>query len=280
MRIFLLISLLFVSIKALAQINIVASIKPIHSIASAITQNVGKVDVLLDTQQSAHFFHLKPSQMALINRADLVIAVHPKLEEGLDKALKSLNPGKLLYVVNNDASSTINQKKINYHAWLNVDNMQQFAYQLTSKLSALYPDKKSIFLKNFEQLKYRLQQLKAHNKQQLNQLNNAALISYSNALDPYIDSMGLNHIGSVVDNHHQKLSVKTMLKARKLIKANKARCLVSTKEISSKRTQAIAEGFNIRHAHIDIIGFEFDKGAQLYFKLINAITAEVKSCLQ
>lgn len=278
MRLLLLISLLFVSIKAIAQINIVTSIKPLHSIASAIIQDAGKVDVLLNTQQSAHYFHIKPSQMSLINHADLVIAVHPKLEQSIDKVLKTLNPNKLLYVI--DPSPKTHQANTNYHAWLDIEKMQQFAHQLTTKLSILFPDKQSIFLKNFKQLKHQLQQLKIYNKQQLSKLSSTPLINYSSALNPYIDSMELNHVGSVVDNHHQKLSIKTMLKARQLIKAKNARCLASTQEIPLKRTQAITDSLNVKRTHIDIIGFELEKGAQLYFELINRITAQVKSCLQ
>ena len=279
MRLLLLISLLFVSIKAIAQINIVTSIKPLHSIASAIIQDAGKVDVLLNTQQSAHYFHIKPSQMSLINNADLVIAVHPRLEQSIDKVLKNLNPTKLLYVVD-DLSPTTHPINTNYHVWLDIDAMQQFSHQLTTKLSMLFPDKQSIFLKNFKQLKHQLQQLKIYNKQQLSKLSSTPLISYSSALNPYIDSMELNHVGSVVDNHHQKLSIKTMLKARQLIKAKNARCLASTQEIPLKRTQAITDSLNVKRTHIDIIGFELEKGAQLYFELINRITAQVKSCLQ
>ena len=279
MRIFLLISLLFVSIKAIAQISIVASIKPLHSIASMITQDVGRVDVLLNTQQSAHYFHIKPSQMSLINNADLVIAVHPKMEQSIDKVLKNLNSAKLLYVVD-DASPTTRPINTNYHVWLDIDAMQQFAHQLTTKLSMLFPDKQSIFLKNFDQLKHQLQQLKTHNKQQLSQSSARALMSYSNALSPYINAMELNHVGSVVDNHHQKLSIKTMLTARQLIKKKNVRCLVSTQEIPAKRTRAISESFKIKQARIDITGFNLEQGSRLYFELINRITAQVKLCLQ
>jgi zinc transport system substrate-binding protein len=37
--------------------------------------------------QSPHNFHLKPSQMSLVSQADLLISVHPSIEEGIAKAL-------------------------------------------------------------------------------------------------------------------------------------------------------------------------------------------------
>ena len=45
---------------AKAEIKVVASIKPIHSLASYVMDGVGKPDIIVDGYNSPHNFSLKP----------------------------------------------------------------------------------------------------------------------------------------------------------------------------------------------------------------------------
>ena len=65
--------------------NVVVSIKPIHSIVSALMEGVSKPQLLLESSDSAHTFHLKPSQLRLLSNADLVITIGDSFEMGLKK---------------------------------------------------------------------------------------------------------------------------------------------------------------------------------------------------
>ena len=65
------------------ELNIVVSVKPIHSIVSGLTKGAVKPYLLVDGQQSLYEF--KPSQQDLkqLNNASLVIWVGPELETNL-----------------------------------------------------------------------------------------------------------------------------------------------------------------------------------------------------
>ena len=212
--------LFFFSLNAVANIKVVASIKPIHSIASAIIQGVDEVDLLLDLQQSAHHFHLKPSQISLLNKADLVIAINPNMEEGISKILTNLPKQKTLYVVDSehDEHDEHDESSINYHVWLDVSKMQLFAKKLTNKFISLDPKNKAVFNKNLQALELNLSKLDADIKVQLDQYKRTPIVSYSQALAPFLNANQLNLITSVVNNHEQRLSAKRILDARKAIK--------------------------------------------------------------
>ncbi len=271
----LLTTLLLLPISVFANINIVTSIKPIYSIVNSITHNVGKVGLLLDSQQSAHHFHLKPSQMSLIDNADLVIAIHPNMEEGINKILRNIPNEKVLYMVNEHDNSSAN-----YHVWLDITKMQNFAKKLTAKLSNIYPDKRFIFEKNLNKLDINLSKLKYSVKSKLKKYNTKPLVTYSNALDYFIESNNLKSVAKVVNNHEQRLSAKRILDARKAIKNNNVKCLISTIEIAPKRTNILAEDFDINNTSVDIIGFNINKDSDLYTKLMLDITNKVEHCLQ
>ncbi len=73
-----------------AEVKVVASIKPIHSLVSFVMDGVGKPDVIVDGYNSPHGFSLKPSHAKMIENADLIIWVGEDLEAFLEKPLNTI----------------------------------------------------------------------------------------------------------------------------------------------------------------------------------------------
>ena len=73
-----------------ADIKVVTSIKPIHSLAAYVMDGVGKPNVIVDGYNSPHGFSLKPSHAKMIENADLIIWVGEDLEAFLEKPLDSI----------------------------------------------------------------------------------------------------------------------------------------------------------------------------------------------
>ena len=79
---------LFTSVNA--EIKVVTSIKPIHSLASYLMDGVGKPDLIVDGYASPHGFALKPSHAKMLQEANLIFWVGEGLENFLEKPLKSI----------------------------------------------------------------------------------------------------------------------------------------------------------------------------------------------
>ena len=73
-----------------AEVKVVTSIKPIHSLASYVMDGVGKPDVIVDGYNSPHGFSLKPSHAKMLENADLVIWIGEDLEAFLEKPLEAI----------------------------------------------------------------------------------------------------------------------------------------------------------------------------------------------
>ena len=73
-----------------ADIKVVTSIKPIHSLASYLMDGVGKPDLIVDGYASPHGFAMKPSHAKMIQNADLIFWVGEDLESFLEKPLNSI----------------------------------------------------------------------------------------------------------------------------------------------------------------------------------------------
>ena len=73
-----------------ADVKVVTSIKPIHSLASYLMDGVGKPDLIVDGYASPHGFSMKPSHAKMLQNADLIFWVGEDLESFLEKPLSSI----------------------------------------------------------------------------------------------------------------------------------------------------------------------------------------------
>ncbi|MFP6776119.1 MAG: ABC transporter substrate-binding protein, partial [PS1 clade bacterium] len=84
----------------------------------------------------------------------------------------------------------------------------------------------------------------------------------------------------VTKYHGDRLSIYSALKARKAIKNNEIKCMLSDKEVPTSRLNVITDGLNVNIYSIDIMGIDIEKGQDHYIKLMNTITDKVHECLQ
>ena len=80
-----------------ADINVVTSIKPLHSLTSYIMDGVNEPDLIIDGVASPHNFQIKPSHAKMLQKADLVIWVGEDLESFLPSALKSIPKNAVVF---------------------------------------------------------------------------------------------------------------------------------------------------------------------------------------
>lgn len=80
-------SLALVGVAAVAQAEVLTTVKPLGFISAAITEGVTETKVLLPTSASPHDYSLKPSDVQQINQAQLVVWVGESMESFLAKTL-------------------------------------------------------------------------------------------------------------------------------------------------------------------------------------------------
>ena len=78
------------SFTAQAEINVVASVKPLHSLVSGVMEGVQKPDLIVKGAASPHTYSLKPSQAKQLEEADLVFWMGHELESFLEQPLEAI----------------------------------------------------------------------------------------------------------------------------------------------------------------------------------------------
>ena len=271
--------------------SIVVSIKPIHSIVTKIMDGVTKPELLLDSNSSAHTFHLKPSQIKMISNADLVIVISENFELGLRKALKNINEDSHLKIseldqllIHNSRGEAIYNKnedssKFDFHLWLDVNNMQLIATYISNIIIELDPKNKHIYSENLKELNLELDELKEQIKQQLAPFSSTSFAIYSDTLQYFEKSLELKRPVIITPFHGAGLSIKRTIDAKRKIKDLNISCLIYDTEVKAKQLRVLSEGLNLKSFKIDILGNEFTPGPDQYFNLMKKTSSQLSLCL-
>jgi zinc transport system substrate-binding protein len=75
---------------ATAEINVVASIKPVHSLVAGVMQGIGEPELLVKSAGSEHGYTVRPSEARSLEQAQVVFWVGQSLETFLVKPLQAL----------------------------------------------------------------------------------------------------------------------------------------------------------------------------------------------
>ena len=85
-----LIAPLLLSFSAKADIKVVTTIKPLHSLISSVMEGVGEPSLIIEGTSNPHTFVFKPSHAQMLEEADIVFWIGEDLEAFMEKPLDSL----------------------------------------------------------------------------------------------------------------------------------------------------------------------------------------------
>jgi len=275
--------------------NVVVSIKPIHSIVSALMEDVSRPYLLLKSSDSAHTFHLKPSQLKLLSNADLVITIGDSFETGLNKTLGNIKDGSHIvvseiegldiYQFRNIDTNAMNEddkderNDYDLHLWLDIDNIIKTAYYLNEQLIKIDSNNSNTYETNLKRIHSRLNELKSELRQQLTPFSSERYAIFSDTLQYFEKSFHFQKPVIITPYHGARLSIHRTLEARKKMKDLKIKCLLYGPEKTSKKMNVLSEGLAIKVYSIDVIGAKLDAGSDQYFNLMEGLSSQLVECL-
>ena len=88
--IFIILVSFFFGFSAKAEVNVVTTIKPLHSLVSSVMKGVGEPSLIIEGTNNPHTFVFKPSHAKMIEEADIIFWIGEDLEAFMEKPLDSL----------------------------------------------------------------------------------------------------------------------------------------------------------------------------------------------
>jgi len=296
--------------------SVVVSIKPIHSITTHLMRGIGEPKLLLKSNNSAHTFHLKPSQTKMLAEADLVIMISEDFETGLRKAVKNIANDSLfqltsiknLNIHENRAENIHIEESIelaeykkndkheehdeheghdehdegihDLHLWLDINNAKLIAKNIKNLLIKVDPNNTASYNTNFLNLTLDLEDLKQESDKQLRPYLENRFSIFSDTLQYFEKSHNLTRPVIITPYHGARLSIKRTLEAKNIMNDLKISCLLFDREVKRNQISVLSEGLDLKTIEIDILGSDLSPGVDLYFNLIKNLTTQVVSCLK
>lgn len=294
---------------ARSDVPVVATIKPIHSLAASVMAGAGAPALLIDGAGSPHTFALKPSDARALQSARIVFRVSEGLEVFLVKVVKSLP--RTTQVITLDAAPELRllpmrtggafdehmhepskggkrghghdhghvAEASDGHIWLDPDNAKVVARYMAQALAAADPDKAALYRSNAEGLATRLDALAAELARDLKPVAGKPYVVFHDAYQYFEHRFDLAAIGSVTVSPDNAPSAKRLTALRRKITQLKAECIFAEPQFEPKLVATVAEGTGARIGTLDPLGAAIAAGPDLYEALMRSLAGSLKSCL-
>ena len=306
--------LIFTPLKA--DINVVTSIKPLHSLTSYIMEGVGEPDLIIDGVASPHNFQIKPSHAKMLQKADLVIWVGEDLESFLPSALKSIPKNAVVFeLLDQSGLKKLKFREKNIfeghddhdehghdehakkeddhddhghdehghahgeydpHIWLDPSNAKVIVKKITNQLSKIDKDNSSVYKANSKKL---LKDLDGLIKEVKNEINkDASFVVFHDAYQYFEKRFGINVIGALTVNPDVMPGAEQLSEIREVIEHEKAKCIFSEPQFNPNIIKSIASDTGVKTGVLDPLGANINKGKNMYFQLIKDMSNSLKDC--
>ena len=314
--VFTLISFLVFFTSVNAEVKVVASIKPIHSLASYLMDGIGKPDLIVDGYASPHGFAMKPSHAKMLQEADIIFWVGEDLENFLVKPLSSIAKKaekielmeiKGLEVLkfrernifddhdHDDHGHDDHGKKeddhddhghddhdghahgeFDPHIWLDPVNAKVILKEMAEHLIENDEKNSAIYKKNLAKALKDIDKLIKDTKSELSK--SIASIVFHDAYQYFEERFNVNILGAFTVNTDVMPGAEQLAEIREIIEHDKVACVFSEPQFNPDIIKAVAKDMNIKTGVIDPLGATLNPGKDLYFNLIKNMSASFKNC--
>ena len=300
-------SILTFSSSIQAKINVVASIKPIHSLVASVMDGVGEPSLIVDGSASPHTFQLKPSHAKLLQNADIIFWIDKDLENFLVKPLSSIAKKskkislmeirdikklkfreKNIFVEKHDDHKGHKEHddhkghkehahgEFDIHIWLDPENAKTMSMEIAKELSKIDPKNKLIYESNAKKVSFKINKMMKEIKKEINK--DASFVVFHDAYQYFEKRFNIDVVGALTVNPEVLPGAKQLTEIRKEIKHEKVKCLFSEPQFNPSIAKAIAKDTGVKIAVLDPLGAKLNASKDLYFQLIKNIALSFKNC--
>ena len=283
-----------------ADVKVVTSIKPIHSLAAYVMDGVGKPNVIVDVYNSPHGFSLKPSHAKMIENADLIIWVGEDLEAFLEKPLDSIaKKAKKVELMDLKGIKKLKFREKNIfeghddhddhagheghhhgehdpHIWLDPMNAKVILNEMAEHLIENDAKNASKYKSNLKKALKDIDKLVSDVSSELNQ--SVASIVFHDAYQYFEKRFNVNILGAFTVNTDVMPGAEQLAEIREIIEHDKVACVFSEPQFNPNIIKAVAKDMNIKTGVVDPLGATLDPGKDLYFDLIRNMSKSFKGC--
>ena len=311
------ISLLIATVPAIALAEVpqvITDIPPVNALVSQVMGDLGTPVLLLEQGADEHDFQLRPSQMAVITNADLVVWIGPELTPWLERALENAKPGyaalalldlkatvkraraedgesrKAHAAMNDHATEGINLAQAadeehhhdgsDPHAWLDPGNAAIWLDAIATELAKADAPNATAYRANADAAKARIAALDGELMALLAPVKDRPFVTFHDAYGYFVAHYGLTFAGSVAIGDASAPGA-ARLRALQGTMAGGVVCAFPEVQHDAGLLLQLLDGTTVRAgAAIDPVGSSLPAGPDAYDTLLRGLAMRLVACLE
>ena|SRR5215217_1282884 len=305
---FALLSTALLSTTAMAAPSVVASIKPVHSLVSAVMAGVSEPALIVKGAASPHTYALKPSDAGALESADIVFWTGHGMELFLGDALQTLagkatvveladSPGITLLPVreggafephsdgdeaehDDHAHEHDEHGEGDMHFWLDPENAKLMVTQIATTLAEADPENATAYQANAEAELVRLDELESELAATLAPIADKPFVVFHDAYQYFEARFGLTLAGSVTVTPDVMPGAARIDELKAKVATLGATCVFAEPNFEPTIIAAITEGSAAKSGVLDPEGGALAEGSELYPTLLRGLAASLVGCLE
>ncbi|MCY4482254.1 MAG: zinc ABC transporter substrate-binding protein [Spirochaetaceae bacterium] len=296
---------------------VVASIKPVHSLVSAVMAGVAEPHLIIRGAQSPHTFSMRPSDAAALSKARVIFLIDEHKEVALAGPIGNLGDDALVVRLagsqglhllplreggafeehdhdddGDDGDDDDHREDdghehgghpehgdVDFHIWLDPENAVLMTYEIIEALSFADPDNAATYEINGYALIDRLDELIAEVDAELAPIRDKPFIVLHDAYRYFEQRFDLNAAGSISVNPERAPGAQRIAEIRDKVGELGGVCVFAEPQFDSRVIDVVTEGTTAGSGTVDPLGAGIEDGPELYFTLLRDLAASFKECM-
>ena len=291
---------------ATADVKVVASIKPVHSLVASVMQGVSEPSLLVKGAGSPHTYSLKPSQAKELQAADIVFWMSHDLEAFLENSIESIaKNAKAVSLMDSHGLMKLNFREggafaahdhghddhgddkhddhghdeVDPHVWLDPQNAKSLVHEIEEHLAEIDPSNAAKYEANAKAVMKKLDALTKEIEADLKPIRERGYVVFHDAYQYFEKRFGVSAVGSITVSPEVLPGAERVSELRDKVKSLNASCVFSEPQFEPKLVKTITENTDAGTGVLDPLGTNIKDGPDLYFTLIRNMAKSLKDCL-
>ncbi len=284
----LLLFLVFVSSSLLADkpdLQVVTTIKPIHSILSGLMRDISAPVLLMKGETTPFDYQPDETTRKALEQADLVFWIGPELEKTLQPLIAKLPKSvRVIELLGREdlkvLPSRSNPQQRNPFFWMDDRNAIILLDLLTEILIETDPARSHIYSRNRLRMLKPLKRIDREYEYGYRGLQAGTGAEYFDSLNYFEQAYALKIVGHVATTPWDPIDASALLRMRSRMVEFQANCLFTDRGMEEKNLDLLTAGLDLAIGELDPLGLGFPPGEDLYLKLMRHNTDVIKQCLR
>ena len=298
-------------------VRVVASIRPVHSLVSAVMAGAGEPHLLMRGAGNHHTFSLRPSDAAKLSEADIVFIIDERMEASLVAPIQTLTSGALIVELSH-AKGLVRQPlreggafevdsdhhhgdsghghdhdddgrghghnmhemgTYDLHLWSDPVNAWAMTRMIADILSEVDPANADLYANNVQQVTHRLDGLTEEVAALVEPARGKPFIIFHDNYRYFEDRFGLTAVGSAVVSDERSPGVKRIRELRRKIRELGVVCIFTEPQFDTRLAATLIERTQARAGILDTLGAGIKDGPELYFDYLRNLATSFRDCL-